>query len=206
MVAASSEVQLQLNEELVAATVKLDNASRRLEVLEREKQRLNNSLQEAQVMMMMLVVVVLAVTHLYSHDSPLHYFAQQLLYGDVTSQQQGTGLRPALAMLRKEPHNHLGCLWVSLWCGVQALTSDLEQRLASVSAELCSSRALEARLQQRLAASVPTAQLDEMAARLQVCAGASNTVCEGVHVQFLLYNAMQDLIRNVLILHHLPGG
>jgi hypothetical protein len=47
--AAASEVQLQLNHDLVAATVKLDSANRRLEVLEREKERLNKSLQEAQV-------------------------------------------------------------------------------------------------------------------------------------------------------------
>lgn len=47
--AAANEVQLQLNQDLVAATVKLDNASRRLEVLEREKDRLNKSLEEAQV-------------------------------------------------------------------------------------------------------------------------------------------------------------
>lgn len=37
-----------------------------------------------------------------------------------------------------------------------------------MSAELSSSRALEGRLQQRLASSVPAAQLEEMAARLQV--------------------------------------
>lgn len=47
--ASAEEVQLQLNQDLVAATVKLDNASRRLEVLEREKERLNRSLEEAQV-------------------------------------------------------------------------------------------------------------------------------------------------------------
>lgn len=48
-VAAASEVQLQLNQDLVAATVKLDSATRRLEVLERDKERLNKSLEEAQV-------------------------------------------------------------------------------------------------------------------------------------------------------------
>lgn len=37
-----------------------------------------------------------------------------------------------------------------------------------MSAELSSSKALEGRLQQRLASSVPAAQLDEMAAHLQV--------------------------------------
>lgn len=47
--AVSSEVQLQLNQDLVAATVKLDSASRRLEVLERERERLNRSLEDAQV-------------------------------------------------------------------------------------------------------------------------------------------------------------
>jgi len=47
--AAAEEVQLQLNQDFVAATVKLDNANRRLEVLEREKERLNRSLEEAQV-------------------------------------------------------------------------------------------------------------------------------------------------------------
>jgi hypothetical protein len=47
--AGASEVQLQLNQDLVTATVKLDNANRRLEVLEREKDRLNKSLKEAQV-------------------------------------------------------------------------------------------------------------------------------------------------------------
>lgn len=50
----------------------------------------------------------------------------------------------------------------------QALTADLEERLACVSGQLSTSRALEGRLQQRLAASVPAAQLQEMAARLQV--------------------------------------
>jgi hypothetical protein len=40
--------------------------------------------------------------------------------------------------------------------------------MARASAELSTSRALEGRLQQRLASSVPTAQLEEMAARLQV--------------------------------------
>jgi hypothetical protein len=43
------EVQLQLNQDLVAATVKLDSANRRLEVLEREKDRLNKSLEDSQV-------------------------------------------------------------------------------------------------------------------------------------------------------------
>lgn len=47
--ATASEVQLQLNQDLVAATVKLDSANRRLEVLEREKDRLHKSLEEAQV-------------------------------------------------------------------------------------------------------------------------------------------------------------
>lgn len=47
--AGAVEVQLQLNQDLVAATVKLDSANRRLEVLEREKDRLNKSLEEAQV-------------------------------------------------------------------------------------------------------------------------------------------------------------
>jgi hypothetical protein len=47
--AAPSEVQLQLNQDLVAATVKLDSATRRLEVLERERERLNRSLEDAQV-------------------------------------------------------------------------------------------------------------------------------------------------------------
>lgn len=47
--AVPSEVQLQLNQDLVAATVKLDSASRRLEVLERERERLNRSLEDAQV-------------------------------------------------------------------------------------------------------------------------------------------------------------
>lgn len=52
---------------------------------------------------------------------------------------------------------------------LQLLANDLEQRLASVSAELSTSRALEGRLQQRLAASVPAAQLEQMAECLQVC-------------------------------------
>lgn len=56
---------------------------------------------------------------------------------------------------------------------LQTLTSELEQQLANVSAELSSSRALEGRLQQRLATSVPAAQLEDLAERLQVgqCAG-----------------------------------
>jgi hypothetical protein len=45
----AGEVQLQLNQDLVAATVKLDSANRRMEVLEREKDRLNKSLEDAQV-------------------------------------------------------------------------------------------------------------------------------------------------------------
>jgi hypothetical protein len=47
--ATAREVQLQLNQDLVAATVKLDSANRRLEVLEREKDRLNKSLEDSQV-------------------------------------------------------------------------------------------------------------------------------------------------------------
>lgn len=45
----AGEVQLQLNQDLVGATVKLDSANRRMEVLEREKDRLNKSLEDAQV-------------------------------------------------------------------------------------------------------------------------------------------------------------
>lgn len=42
-------MQLQLNEDLVAATVKLDSANRRVELLEREKERLMRSMDDAQV-------------------------------------------------------------------------------------------------------------------------------------------------------------
>jgi hypothetical protein len=47
--AGRAEVQMQLNQDLVGAMVKLDSASRRLEVLEREKARLSQSLIDSQV-------------------------------------------------------------------------------------------------------------------------------------------------------------
>lgn len=56
---------------------------------------------------------------------------------------------------------------------LQAHAAELEHRLAQVSAELSTSRALEGRLQQRLAASVPAAQLEEMAARLDAAEAAA---------------------------------
>jgi cell pole-organizing protein PopZ len=58
-------------------------------------------------------------------------------------------------------------------CCLQVHAAELEQRLAQVSAELSTSRALEGRLQQRLAASVPAEQLEEMAARLDAAEAAA---------------------------------
>lgn len=56
---------------------------------------------------------------------------------------------------------------------LQAHAAELEQRLAQVTAELSTSRALEGRLQQRLAASVPAVQLEEMAQRLEAAKAAA---------------------------------
>eukprot|EP00882_Tetradesmus_deserticola_P021308 GHRQ01023069.1.p3 GENE.GHRQ01023069.1~~GHRQ01023069.1.p3 ORF type:complete len:111 (+),score=54.28 GHRQ01023069.1:381-713(+) len=56
---------------------------------------------------------------------------------------------------------------------LQGHTAELEQRLAQISAELSTSRALEGRLQQRLAASVPAAQLEDMEARLVAAEAAA---------------------------------
>eukprot|EP00878_Enallax_costatus_P003415 GHUV01003625.1.p1 GENE.GHUV01003625.1~~GHUV01003625.1.p1 ORF type:complete len:1706 (+),score=714.87 GHUV01003625.1:54-5120(+) len=100
--ATADEVQMTLNQDLVAAMVKLDGMSRRLEMVDREKERINASLLDAQA--------------------------------------------------------HAG---------------ELEQRLAQATAELSTSRALEGRLQQRLAASVPAAQLQEMAERLLAAEAAA---------------------------------
>eukprot|EP00879_Flechtneria_rotunda_P017649 GHRR01018501.1.p1 GENE.GHRR01018501.1~~GHRR01018501.1.p1 ORF type:complete len:2335 (+),score=1054.13 GHRR01018501.1:417-7421(+) len=55
----------------------------------------------------------------------------------------------------------------------KAHSSELEQWLAQVTAELSTSRALEARLQQRLVASVPAAQYDEVASRLDAAEAAA---------------------------------
>ncbi|WIA18956.1 hypothetical protein OEZ85_003625 [Tetradesmus obliquus] len=96
------DVRMALNQDLVAAMVKLEGMARRLEMAEREKDRMQASLSES-----------------------------------------------------------------------QAHAAELEHRLAQVSAELSTSRALEGRLQQRLAASVPAAQLEEMAARLDAAEAAA---------------------------------
>lgn len=45
----TDDVQLALNQDLVAAMVKLDGATRRLDMVEKEKERLNASLSDAQV-------------------------------------------------------------------------------------------------------------------------------------------------------------
>jgi hypothetical protein len=47
--AMDHDLRLLLNQDLVAASVKLDGMQRRLEMLEREKDRINQSLSEAQV-------------------------------------------------------------------------------------------------------------------------------------------------------------
>jgi len=47
--ATDHDLRLLLNQDLVAASVKLDGMQRRLEMLEREKDRINQSLSEAQV-------------------------------------------------------------------------------------------------------------------------------------------------------------
>ncbi|KAF8064552.1 hypothetical protein HT031_003352 [Scenedesmus sp. PABB004] len=99
----AAEVALALNQDLVAAAVKLEGLARRLELAEREKERVGASLAEAQA------------------------------------------------------HN-----------------AELEQRLAQVSAELSTSRALEGCLQARLAASVPAAQLEDAVARLEAAEAASS--------------------------------
>lgn len=56
---------------------------------------------------------------------------------------------------------------------MQAHAAEIEQRLAQVTAELSTSRALEGRLQQRLAASVPVAQYEELAQRLEAAEAAA---------------------------------
>lgn len=56
---------------------------------------------------------------------------------------------------------------------MQAHAAEVEQRLAQVTAELSTSRALEGRLQQRLTASVPVAQYEELAQRLEAAEAAA---------------------------------
>jgi sarcosine oxidase gamma subunit len=56
---------------------------------------------------------------------------------------------------------------------MQTHSTELEQRLAQATAELSTSRALEGRLQQRLAASVPAAEKEELASRLLIAEAAA---------------------------------
>lgn len=56
--AASDEVQMALNQDLVAAMVKLDGMNRRLEMVEREKERINASTLDAQVCTIVLLCIV----------------------------------------------------------------------------------------------------------------------------------------------------